>query len=70
MEEFRTGCKAEIGEEGIFQKDLVDVVHDEFGGNKEVIRRKISKFVSENDEYETIGKRTENNQLAVFIRRR
>ena len=60
-----------IGEEGIFQYELVNAVYEEFGGNKEVIRRKIKEFVeAHKEEYESVGKRTPKNQWGTYIRRR
>lgn len=46
---FEEFMRKQIGDKGILQRDLVTAVHDEFGGNKEVIRRKIKKFVAKRD---------------------
>lgn len=46
---FEKFVEEKIGNKGISQRDLVNAVYEEFGGNKEVIRRKIRKFVAKRD---------------------
>lgn len=46
---FEEFMRKQIGDKGILQRDLVSAVYDEFGGNKEVIRRKVKKFVAKRD---------------------
>lgn len=54
---FEKFVEEKIGNKGISQRDLVNAVYEEFGGNKEVIRRKIRKFVAKrNGEYIIVWK--------------
>jgi len=46
---FEDFMRKQIGDKGISQRDLVNVIYGEYGGNKEVIRRKVKKFVTKRD---------------------
>ena len=72
LEEFGAFVTEKIGEEGIYQYDLVNAIHDKYphSGSKEKMRLQIKKFVAKhNEEFEIVPKKVIGKRFPYVQRR-